>query len=99
MTLHSHADSPLPLRDTRRINRRHADQAESSEVMLGYPNALRTRSAPRSSTSHDACSTTLAVRRSAPVREELEDADVHHGCAFDLGAGGGSLQRAVMRHF
>jgi hypothetical protein len=72
--------NPLrPLRDTRRVNRRHADQAEACEVVLGGPDALK--AVPlREVDFPQRLLDDLAVRRSASPREELENADVHHGC-------------------
>ena len=71
------ADSLRPLRDARRVDRRHADQAEVGEVVLGDPHALK--SVPlREVDFPQRLLDNLAVRRSAPAREELEDADVHY---------------------
>jgi len=75
------ADPLRPLRDSRRIDRRHPDQAESCEVVLGHPNALE--AVPlREIDFPQRLLDDLAVRRGAPAREKLGDADVHHGCTF-----------------
>src|SRR5438132_1700244 len=71
-------DSLRPLRDARRIDRRHADRAVAGEVVLGHPHALE--AVPlREIDFPQRLLDDLAVRRGAPAREELEDADVHHG--------------------
>lgn len=71
------ANPPRPLRDARRIDRRHADRAIAREVVLGHPHALE--AVPfREIDFPQRLLDDLAVRRGAPAREELEDTDVHH---------------------